>query len=541
MILPIKKFSKPKLVSNPSEKLYSNNDPLDTNLTDKVETENNYQQNNNTFYKYLPIKLQPILTKILQPTVQSILIVTLLLFLARGLGFIRQILIYQKMDPIASDLLLSASKIPETITTFLIMGTIVSSVLPIASRIETKYKEDSQEKLSLYLNLILATLLTIMFGFSTILFIFTPQVLQVVTSADILNKYNEANIFEDYVLVSRIFLLGPILFASQAVLGLFLTMKKRFLVYASAGVFYNIGAVVALIFSSNNNYIAVAWGMTLGTAFAVLVYWLTALKAGYKGSYLVSPSKLLQGFRLHYTDFWQTWKLFLPRIFLIHSAVFANLIIIYIAQDQGQITALDIALSIQSVFLVLIGAIGSVFFPDLAKIWNSAQQDSRPFWNKLFSYTEKTALITLVGTIITFFAIPLVMWIFEISGKGQDNGDYIIYLARITTLSLVFQAVNEILIKYFYVRERVWQPVLVSIAGTIAQIIVTFSILNIVKDAGVITTLGLGLGNLTVMLISFWLIRTDYKKDLKTSQQNNNNSDDSHTKESDIKMLPFNL
>ncbi len=462
--------------------------------------------------KILPSFLNPWIKQLFRPTVQSILLITGLLFASRFFGFIRQILIYQKMDPIASDLLLSAVKIPETIATFLIMGTIVSSVLPVASRIESATQ--SLEHLSKYLNLILFTLLSIILALISVLFVFTPQVLELVTSQEILDSYRENGIFEDYVWVTRILLSGPLLFTVQAVLGVFLTMKKRFLVYGSASVIYNLGAVLALAVSNYNDYFLVAWGMTIGAATASLVYWITALKIGLRGKYLVFPNKIIESFKIHQKDFWQTWRLFLPRIFLINGAVFANLIIIFIAQDNGQITALDIALSIQAVFLVLIGAIGAVFFPDLARLLNESKENSRPFWRKLFSYTQKTGFITFVGAVITFFAIPVVMWLFELFGRGQGNADYIVYLARIATIGLVFQAVNEILIKYFFVRERVWQPVLISVFGTIMQIVITFILLGFSLDAGAITSFALVANNLGIMLVSFWLIFGDYREDL---------------------------
>lgn len=491
--------------------------------------------------RYIPEKFQSLATKLLQPAVRSILVVTALLLFARFLGFIRQVLLYQKMDAIASDLLLSAAKIPETMATFLIMGTIISSVLPVAARIEAKSPENSQTVLSLYLVLILAVILGVILAVSAGLFVFVPEILQTVTSKDILEQYRQAGMLEDYVLVTRILLLGPSLYALQGILGVFLTMKQKFLVFASAGIFYNIGAVVTLLIFPKNSYTAVAWGMILGAASAVLAYWLVALKEGLRGWYLFWPEKFRAAWQLHRRDFWQTWKLFLPRIFLINSAVFTNLIIVYIAQNQGQITALDIALSIQAVFLVLIGAIGSVFFPDLAKVWNNPGQDSRLFWNKLFVYTEKTTLVTLVGTVFTFFTIPIIMWLFEITGKGQDNAEYITYLARVLTLGLVFQAVNEILTKYFYVRERIWQPVLVSLTGTMVQIVIILIIPHILPDAGVVASLSLIVSNLVIMLISFWLIRRDY---LTTIQQGYPDHPPVETKEtttstSKLKLLPY--
>jgi len=505
---------------------------LPLKLTTKNPSSNNFaSETKTTLEKYLDRFLQrhlppkvyqllsrELLSRVFKPTVQSVLIITFFLFLSRGLGFIRQILIYQKMDQISSDLLLSAVKLPETIISFLVMGTIATSVLPVASRIEAKTND--QKLLSQYFNLVLFVLLSIMLVIVAILMVFTESVLKFLTSTEIIQLYTNSGIFDDYILVTRILLTGPLLFSLQSIFGVYLTMKKQFLVFSSASVIYNIGTVASLLIAKPNDYIMVALGMTTGATIASLLFWITSTRLGLHTKLLLSPTKMWQSFKYHKQDFFQTCKLFLPRIFLINGAVLANLIIIFIAQNEGQVTALDIGLSIQALFLVLIGAVGTVFFPDLAKLFHSSKTDTKPFWKKLFSYTEKVAILSLVGGVLTFILIPVVLWFFELFGKGQDNADYIILLARIATMGLVFQSVNEILFKYFFVRERVWQPVLISVLGTIAQLIITFLLIKINLDAGAVTAFALVVNNLIIMLISLGLIRSDYKQDLYNHENN---------------------
>ncbi len=496
-----------------------NKKPSSNNFTPKTKT--SLEKHLGKFLqRHLPPRIYQLLSRVFEPTVQSVLIITFFLLLSRGLGFIRQILIYQKMDQISSDLLLSAVKLPETIISFLVMGTIATSVLPVASRIESKTND--QKLLSQYFNLVLFVLLSIMLGIVAVLMVFTEPVLKFVTSTEIIQIYTNAGIFDDYVLVTRILLTGPLLFSLQSIFGVYLTMKKQFLVFSSASVIYNIGTVASLLIAKPNDYTAVALGMTAGATIASLLFWITAAKVGLQTKLLFSPTKIWQSFKIHKQDFLQTCKLFLPRIFLINGAVFANLIIIFIAQNEGQVTALDIGLSIQALFLVLIGAVGTVFFPDLAKLFHLNKTNTNPFWEKLFSYTEKVAILSLIGGVLTFVLIPLVLWFFELFGKGQDNAEYIILLARIATMGLVFQSVNEILSKYFFVRERVWQPVLISVLGTLMQLITTFLLIEINFDAGVVTAFALVVNNLVIMLVSFWLIRSDYKKDLHKYKENYN-------------------
>ncbi len=456
-------------------------------------------------------------SKVWHPTSQSILLITVLLLLSRGLGFIRQVLIYQKMDQLSSDLLLSSLKIPETIISFLIMGTVASSVLPVATRIEAKTK--SLEKVSDYFTLISFSLFSLVIAIITGLVIFTREVLVWVTSPEILQLYQQSGVFEDYVWVTRILLTGPLLFAIQGVFGVYLTMKKQFLVYGSASLIYNLSTILALLLSQPNDYFVVAWGMTIGAAISSGLFIFTSWKNGLQLNLLRFFRSLRGIFKEHKADFVQTVRLFLPRILVLNGAVLANLIIVFIAQDKGQITALDIGLSIQALFLVLISAVGTVFFPDLAKLFHSTSGDLQAFWRKLFQYTEKVALLAWAGSIITFVCIPLVMWLFELFGKGQDNASYIILLARVATLGLLFQSINEILGKYFFVRERVWQPVLISISGTLVQLASIFWLLQMNWDAGVATALALVFNNLAIMIVSLYLILVDYKRE-RTNAKN---------------------
>jgi len=450
-------------------------------------------------------------SKVWHPTSQSILLITFLLLLSRGFGFIRQVLIYQKMDQLSSDLLLSSLKIPETIISFLIMGTVASSVLPVATRIEAKTK--SLNKVSDYFTLISFSLLALLMIIIVSLVIFTREVLIWVTSPEILQLYQQSGVFEDYVWVTRILLTGPLLFAIQGVFGVYLTMKKQFLVYGSASLIYNLSTVLALLFARPNDYFVVAWGMTIGAAVSSGLFIFTSWKNGLQLNLFRFFGSLRGIFKEHKADFVQTVRLFLPRILVLNGAVLANLIIIFIAQDKGQITALDIGLSIQALFLVLISAVGTVFFPDLAKVFNSTNGDLQAFWRKLFQYTEKVALLAWGGSIVTFVCIPLVMWLFELFGKGQDNASYIILLAQVATLGLLFQSINEILGKYFFVRERVWQPVLISISGTLVQLASIFWLLQMNWDAGVVTALALVFNNLAIMVVSLYLILLDYKRE----------------------------
>jgi putative peptidoglycan lipid II flippase len=447
-----------------------------------------------------------------RPNLRNIFTITGLLFLSRGLGFVRNILLYRQMDRIHADLLLASTKIPETIASLLIMGTIISSMLPVATRFEAE--KDGDEKVSRYINIMTLIIIFVLLLITLACLVFTPYLLRLSTSEKLLATFVEQGLFDGYVLTSRILLLGPFFFSLQAILGVFLNIKRRFGVYSWAGSVYNLGTILGILVGVRNGYIQTSIGMMLGAFLTVVIFWNEARKFGYR-AYInqiwktkVNISKL---FRTNFDEFKldliQTARVFLPRIFLINGAILANLLINRVSENPGQITAFDIGLSIQGLFLSLVTSAGTVFFPDLAKAFNTEIKEV--FWNKLGLYLKYIFLTSIAGVILTIVFAPSVMWLFELFGKGQDNAEYIILVARVCTISLVFQSLNEILSKYFYVLERVWQPVIISTLGLIGQLVTVYILINLKVDAGISVSFGLGMANMIVCIVSFYLIYMD--------------------------------
>jgi peptidoglycan biosynthesis protein MviN/MurJ (putative lipid II flippase) len=446
-----------------------------------------------------------------RPNIRSIIILTSFLFLSRIFGFVRIALISTRMEPVFSDLLLASTKIPETITSLLIMGTISSTLIPVSTRISKRLDDDGVSRFLSVISLIILCVLT----FITFLcFVFTPELLRLTTSSQYAQLLDPNQLFGEYVLTTRILLIGPILFALQALFGVFLHIKHQFFVYSWAGAIYNIGTILGILIGITNGYIETAIGMTCGAGVTTLLFFLETRKYGYR-AILSQGSTFVQKIKNTVTEFkpdiLMTVKTFVPRIFLINGAIMANLLINTVAQNPGQITAFDIGLSIQGLFFSLVTSAGTVVFPDLAQSFNFDIRSG--FWKKLKTYIRHIAFISLIGTVITLVCAPIVIWLFTFFGKSQSNGEYIVLLARISTLSLVFQAIQEVLSKYFYVRERVWQPVIISVIGVVSQIICIAGLLMLDADAGVAVSSGLGIANILICICSLGIIMYDKRKD----------------------------
>ena len=447
------------------------------------------------------------------------------------MGFIRQFLIYSKLEPIQSDLLLSSNKVPDFLATFLVMGTVYSSVFPIAGKI--LYNSDKDEKISdkltsQYLNLVILCLLGLMMFFVILILIFTEPILKVFTSQALWQQVLDGNYLQKYILTTRIMCLIPILSGIQAVLGIFITLKKRFLVYSLAGIFSNLGCMAGILLS-NGNFVTVAIGMVIGWAVANLVFVWEGVRFGYKlPGEAIDLIKSFEHFGLNNNNFLENLKLqfiyfkkdltntlitFFPRIFVIDGFYSAIFLINPLAQNLGQITAFDIGVSVAGSFFILVSSMTTVAFPNLTKTLHSSNLNKNDFWPQLWKYLKISFFLGLFVTFITLIGSPLVMWLYELLGRGQGTEKYIVQIAQVSSISLTFRAMREIMSQYFYLKERVWQPIILSFFGLFAQIICVFGLLTLPNyDVGIAVSWGLTAYNLIWFLAASYFLYKDYLK-----------------------------
>ena len=430
----------------------------------------------------MPTRIKQLLARLRgKQSLRYILTLLFFLFLSRGLGMVRNLLLFseQFVTKLEGDVILAATKVPDILVSLLIMGTISSSVLPVAARINQPEADPENERVSTYLNVIYLSLLAALLVFSLVVLLFTPTILRLTTSVDLQATFDDAGLFERYVFMTRILMLGPLAFATQGVFGIYLTLKERFAVYSWSGAIYNVGMIGGILLAGLGPRLAYApaWGMMLGAGVASGVYLFEATRAGYRPLSLSFLRSLGERWGSVRSEFKATWAAFFPRIFLLNGLVVGNLLINTLGDGwRGQVLAVDIALSIQGVFFTLITAISTVFFPNIAKTFNNPRLSKAYFWKRLFTFVKGVGVVSVFGTLATVLLAPVVLWIFGLFGRSTELADYIVLLTRISALSIVFQSLVEILSKYIYVRERVWQPAIISLTGLLTQVVLTYTL-----------------------------------------------------------------
>lgn len=231
------------------------------------------------------------------------------------------------------DVYYSAFRIPDFIAMVLMTGAIGVAVIPIFTKTLIKDKENAFNYFSNLLNLSLVGLIII----CGILFIFTPQLISLITPGFTPEKQKIT------AMLTRIMFLSPILMGISNMISAVLRVFQKFLITALAPLVYNLGSIIGIVFFVPRIGISgLAWGIVLGAFFHLLIQIPVLFKVGFK---------FKKVFNFLDKEFLLTLKLTIPRA---------------IGLAAGQIN------------LVIITIIGSTLIPGSVGVFSLANDLSLP-------------------------------------------------------------------------------------------------------------------------------------------------------------------
>src|SRR5476651_1732632 len=246
----------------------------------------------------------------------------------------------------------AAFRLPELLFTLLVSGAFAVAFIPVLTRhLANDEREEAWQVTSSLLTLL--ALATIIGGIG--IAIFADPLTTLITPG-----FNpETHLLT--VELTRIMAITPVLFAISSVLGCVQQAHGRFVIFSLAGVLYNIGIIVGIVFFSRHLGIyGVAWGVVLGVVLQSLLQWLGLFGLGYK--YRPMLDIRLQGVQ-------RTLKLMLPRSIDqgIDQINYSVETVIGSLVGPNAIAQLALANSLKNVPLMLIGSsITTAVFPRLA-------------------------------------------------------------------------------------------------------------------------------------------------------------------------------
>jgi len=345
------------------------------------------------------------------------------------------------------DIYFAAFRIPDFISTVLIMGAISAAIIPIFSQYLIRSREDAWRFFSNLLNLFFISLIIV----SAILIIFVPQILSLITPGFIGAKKESA------ILLTRIMFLSPILLGISNIISGILRVFKRFLVTSLAPIMYNFGIIFGIIFFVPLMGLkGLAWGVVFGAFLHLVIQIPILLKLGFK------PKKI---FDFSEPGFLRAIKLTFPRAVGLAAGQINLIVITAIGSTlaSGSIAVFSLANNLQKLPITLIAV--------------SFSTAAFPFLALYFSQQNKKKLIQEFSAVfrqILFFIVPISILIFILRAQivriilGTENfswADTQLTAACLGIFSFAIFAYGLVLLvsKTFYAFHNTKIPALITL------------------------------------------------------------------------------
>jgi len=359
------------------------------------------------------------------------------------------------------DIYYAAFRIPDLVFNILVLGALSAAFIPIFVEYLQKAKDDPSKKADVWhlanslLNILLAGLVI----FGIILFLFTPQLVPLITPG-----FDEAK-QADVVNMTRIMLVSIIFFGVSNVITGMLNSLKRYANFAFAPVLYNAGIILGIVvFVPIYGIYGLAYGVVLGSLLHLLVQIPGAIKIGYRYKPVFDHKH--QGVR-------SIGKLMLPRTFGLAISQIDQLISIIIGSTlaAGSVAVFTLANNLQnfpiSVFGVSMAVASFPFFSEAFAQKNNElfiQHFSKSFRRILFLVIPISVLILLLRA----------QFVRVILGSGEFDWNDTYYTAQTLgyfTISLFAQSTIPLLAKSFYAWKDTKTPVKIGILTVAVNVI----------------------------------------------------------------------
>jgi putative peptidoglycan lipid II flippase len=415
-------------------------------------------------------------------------LISLSYFLSRLLGLFRDRLLATNFGVSAqTDAYTAAFRIPDFLFTLIVSGAFAVSFIPVfIGYLEKKKQDEAWEVANSILNILLVVV-----GVACVLsFIFAVPLVKLLAPG-----------FDPYrtqltVNITRIMLVTPIFFVLSSVFGAIQQSFNRFLIFAMASLFYNIGIITGILFFSkffeSNPIYGVAIGVVVGTALQASLQVLGVIGLSYK----YKPS-----FKWKNKGVTKIIKLMIPRSidltidqinWIIQSAIASGL-------ASGSLSSYYYANNLKNVPVGLFGAaMSTAFFPSLVRAANSKDKSKLPT-----AIVRDVSLLMFLVIPSAFIAIVMRGYIVRILfGFGdQATADTLGFLAG----SIVAQSLLFMVARVFYSLEDTKTPLFVSIGTIIFNVALSIPLSKVLGVAGL--GLALSISGLIEILVLFVLLR----------------------------------
>lgn len=411
--------------------------------------------------------------------------------LSKVLGLIRDRLLAHTFTPDTVAIFFAAFRLPDLIFQLIIFGALSVAFIPVF----TEYLEDNGKKEAFKLaESTLSLALLILICLTVLVYIFVDPLTKIIVPG-----FNELQ-REQVALLTRVILIGQIILTVGSFFIGILQSFRRFIIPALAGVFYNLGIILGILFLTKPLWIlGPAVGVIIGAILHMLIQlpliWSMGFRFGSIKSIIhpgVKEIVRLMSFR--------TIGLAAEQINETVGLILASLI------STASVTYLTFAQHLQVVPIGLFGAtLAQAALPVLSSERSRGRIDE--FKATLLTTMHQILFLALpAAAILIVLRIPAVRLVF---GASQFDWEATVLTGRtlgFLAVGLFAQAVSLLLVRGFYALKDTKTPVIVSLIVVLINISLSFYLVRVLNLD--IWSLGLSFSVSSILsgILLFWTL-----------------------------------
>lgn len=349
----------------------------------------------------------------------------------------------------------AAFRLPDTAYNLVILGAVSAGFIPVFTAL---MEQEGRERAMRLAGHVLSTVGLVLVMASVLILVCAPVLIPWLAPG-----FSEEGMALA-IRLTRLMALSPILLGLSAVIGGVMQAMRRFVGFALAPVFYNLGIIGGTwLFGPSLGVTGAAIGVVLGALMHLVVQGVAASGVGLWP--LQAPSFRDPGVR-------RILVLMGPRIAALGVSQVSLTVLFAIATltETGAVAVFNLANNIQSFPLGLFGiSFAIAAFPALSRAVGAS--DDEGYRQTLSSAARKICFFVIPATAVFFLLRAQIVRL--VLGQGVFSWIDTIRVADmlgIMALSLVAQSLSPLLIRALYARQDTWTPFVVSVVAEVVTI-----------------------------------------------------------------------
>ncbi|MFY9493212.1 MAG: murein biosynthesis integral membrane protein MurJ [Minisyncoccia bacterium] len=376
---------------------------------------------------------------------------------SRLLGFLRNAFLayfYGAGDVL--DAYFLAFRLPDFFFNLLFFGAFSAGFVPVFIKLKN---QDSQKAWKLA-NDILNLTLVVFIVFGAVFFIAAPWVLKLIAPGFEGEKLKLA------VTLSRIMFLQPIFLGVSVIFSGILQSTHRFLAYALAPIFYNIGIIFGiLVLAQKFGPVGLAWGVVIGALLHMLVQYPAAKHSGfnYRPVFSLKENSIKDIFHIIVP---RSLSLILAQLNLVVMAALASFL------GSGRVSVFSFANDLNGLVLGVVAVpLGVAVFPVFSRL---ASQNKIAELGEVFVKTLRQLAFVMIPAAVLFFVLRAQIVRLTLGYGRFDWTDTVLTIETLGffLVGLVFQGMLAVILRGFFALEDAKIPFLVLFFGVLLSVAV---------------------------------------------------------------------